>query len=301
MQPRLNATGLPDWLSSILAASPSAYAATSLLLFHGTLEPFDGRLRASSWEGLRWATQDPCVAQSYCPETGSVTGWSAPEPYRLAENMLPEGPINKIIFRELGFDEFDLDATRDHNGRFQSWRVLPNHPKWQDALTYMLGLGYDPSSGYCWVKTHCAGNKDVILPANHKDCGRMFIIERPADLRIYDHSIMVDGGLTGQQWMQTDVFRATAASSRWDGIKIDDVHQSKKMGHFGHASIGLFEPTLARLRYHVIDIVHYDPWDSWQHRTPSTTPEFEALWSYCKNAHCRGARQAGTAQLAKAA
>jgi hypothetical protein len=275
---------IPTWLSEILGSAASPRAACDQLLFHGTIESFEGRLVASKWESLRWTAEDPCVAQSYCPETGGLTGWAAEMAYEMDRPLLPQGPINAILFRDFGFDEADLDATTDHTGRYQSYRILPNHPTNQMAADRMRELGYKANYGTMdWVKVGRSAKGDVILPADHKDAGRLFILERPVDLRIHDISRTTDGGLTGRQWTQTDAFHA-ASQAGWDGIQIDDIHQSKQLGHFGHVAIGLFEPTLARLRYHVLDIVHFDPWDCWKRQDDSTTPEFDALWASCRQA-----------------
>lgn len=273
----------PDWLAHILSNSQTPLHASRHLLFHGTIEKFDGRLSASSWEHLRWTATDPAVSQSYCPETGGQTMWSAPSLWELNSRFLPQGDINRIIFRELGFDEFDLHAEKDQTGRFTSWKILPDHPTNEQALTYMQRLGYEAEpGGYAWVKTQKRGNCWHILPAAYKEPSRLFILEKPANLRVYDHASRADGGLTGRQWTQNDLFKFLADSGDWDGIKIDDIHHSPKIGHFSHESIGLFAPALTRLRYHIIPCVNVDPWDSWNLDNGATTAEFDALWESCK-------------------
>lgn len=275
-------TSFPEWLAEILSAATSPMAACENLLFHGTLERFSGRLAGNGWEGLRWAAETPVVAQSYCPETGGLTGWSAPTPWELSQRMLPNGEVNKIIFRELGFNEDALDLTRDQHDRIVSWRILPGHPSWSDACSFLESLGYDTQTNFSWIKIGRDQGKTSILPASHKEKGRLFILERPADLRIFNYADRVDGGLSGRQWNHTDIFKSIAAKGDWDGVEISDIHQTRKTGHFSHNSIGLFEPTLARLRYHVIDITHVDPSDCWERRDENTTPEFDALWASCR-------------------
>lgn len=268
----------PDWLTKVLSAATSPEAACSQLLFHGTLELFEGRLSGTGWEGLRWSAQNPSIAQSYCPEAGLLTGWSSPLPHEVSERLLPIGDINRIIFRALGFDERQADVQYDDHGLPSSWRILPGHPTNADAILYLAKLGYDTRSGLCWIKTRRSEDTPSILPADHKQSGRLFILERPADLRIFDYAKSRDGGLSGQQWMHTDIFRSLAASGAWDGVLISDVHQTKMAGHFEHPSIGLFEPTLAKLRFHVIDAVHFEPSTLWGRTDGSTTPEFDQLW-----------------------
>ncbi|QAY80391.1 hypothetical protein [Sphingosinicella sp. BN140058] len=283
MQPSTSSAEVPLWLADIMAAAPDPRSACDQLLFHGTLETFAGPLKASGWEALRWTCDDPCVAQSYCPDVGCTTAWWAPMDYRLDEKLLPDGPINQIIFRELGFDELALDAKRDQTGRLLSWRVLPGHPTWRDASAFMQALGYSTAPEACnWVKTADRGNFIEIQPAHHKEPGRLFILERPRDLRVFDLASTAEGGLSGRQWMQTPIFRSLAASRRWDAIEIADVNDSPELGQFEHRSIGLFAPALLRLRYHTIPIVNFDPWDCWRRLDRSTTPEFDALWASCQ-------------------
>ncbi len=274
----------PDWLRRILAETSSPSEACSRLLFHGTIEPFEGRLRSFSSLGLRWFAEDPVVAQSYCPAVPGSTGWSPPYLWNLTERMLPEGAINTLIFRELGFDERDLDITRDKYDRICSWRYLDGHPTWQQAKDYMTDLGYDTSS-LCWVKTGERAGIDVILPADYKAPGRLFIAERPKDFRVFDYARGRDGGLTGRQWNHHSAFTKIAATGDWDAVLIDDVNQSPAMGHFGHPALGVFESTLEGLDYHVIDAVNFDPIDAWYgDGDVSTTPEFAALWASCQPA-----------------
>lgn len=274
----------PAWLAEILAAASSPRDACQNLMFHGTLEAFQGRLKSFSSMGLRWAAEDPVVAQSYCPATSGSTMWSAPYTWTLRERMLPDSHINAIIFRELGFDERKLDIKRDDRGRICSWRVLEGHPTWQQAKDYMAGLGYEDSS-YSWVKTAKRDGVDIILPADYKAQGRLFIIERPADLRVFDYAQGRDGGLTGRQWNHSTAFTKIAATGDWDAVLIDDVNQSDGMGHFGHPALGVFEKTLSKLRYHVIDAMNFDPIEAWYGEDANaTTPEFDALWASCQPA-----------------
>ncbi|AXK43991.1 hypothetical protein [Erythrobacter aureus] len=277
-------TSTPTWLVDLLANSPTPREACHGLMFHGTLEQFDGRLKSFSSLGLRWAAEDPVVAQSYCPATSGSTMWTPPYLWTLQERMLPDSYINRIIFRELGFDERKLDIKRDDRDRICSWRVLDGHPTWQQAKDYMASLGYDGSS-YSWVKTAKRDSVDVILPADYKAQGRLFILERPADFRVYDYATGREGGLTGRQWNHSTAFTKLAAADEWDAVLIDDVNQSEGMGHFGHPALGVFEKTLSTLRYHVIDAVNFDPITAWYGEDPhATTPEFDALWASCQPA-----------------
>ena len=268
---------VPAWLAERLTSSATPREAVRGLLFHGTVEPFEGPLVASCWERLRWFAETPEIAQSYCPESGSdvLTSFAS---YSLDDRFVPHHSFDATIFAAMGFDIAAMEATRDRYGRMDSYRILPGHPSNRDARAFLEGLGYAFDGETAWIKARpLDGGGDEIMGADWKTAGRLFVVERPDDLRLYDLQSSEDGGLTGRQWMRTDLFETLADSGDWDGIVIDDIHQSKKLGQFGHRSVGLFQRTIERLRTHVIACVHADPYDTWKAVDGSTTPEFDSL------------------------
>ena len=267
----------PAWLADHMRATPRPRDATKGLLFHGTVEPFDKPLRATSWEGLLWFAEAPEIAQSYCPESGSEVLKSFLR-YALDERFVPHGDFDEKLFAHMGFDIAFMEAERDDFGRMTSYRILNSHPTNRDVQKHLEDLGYVFENESAWIKVRLRDEGgDEIMPANWKIPGRLFIAQRPADLRLYDLESSSDGGLTGRQWMRTDLFEKLATSGKWDGIIIDDIHQSKKMGHFSHRSIGLFQPVIDRLNMHVIPCVNAEPWDVWKAEDGSTTEEFDRL------------------------
>jgi len=272
---------------SHLRSAATPREATQGLLFHGTVEPFIGPLKASGWERLNWFAEAPDIAQSYCPESGSEVLKSFPN-YSLDDRYVPHGDFDERIFQAMGFDVKDMDAERDITGRMTSYRILEGHPTNRQARAFLEDLGYVFDDESAWIKVRMRDKGgDEIMPAAWKIAGRLFILERPGDLRLYDLQTSAEGGLTGRQWMRTDLFERLANSGEWDGIVIDDVHRSKKLGHFGHRSIGLFQPTIDKLRVHVIACVNNEPYDAWCATDGSTTPEFDALFCAAKNHRTR--------------
>ena len=270
-------TDTPIWLNDHLRSHASTREATKGLLFHGTVEPFDTPLRATGWERLLWFAEGPEIAQSYCPESGSECLVSFLR-FALDERFVPHGDMDARIFGLMGFNIAEMDAERDEYGRMCSYRLLENHPTNRQAKEFIESLGYVFESESCWIKMRLKDEGgDEIMPADWKISGRLHILQRPGDLRLYDLQSSADGGLTGRQWMRTDLFEKLADSGSWDGIIIDDIHQSKKMGHFGHRSIGLFQSTIDRLNHHAIDCLNIEPWDVWKAEDGRTTPEFDAL------------------------
>ena len=273
---------MPDWLADHLSAAATPRAATEGLLFHGTIEPFDTPLCASDWERLRWFAEAPEIAQSYCAESG-VEASAHFARYNLHERFVPHGSFEDTVFAEMGFDVAAMDATRDHTGRMDSYRLLENHPSRQDAKAFLEGMGYVFADESAWIKVRSrADRSEEIMPAAWCTPGRLFVVERPTGLRLFDIASTEDGGLTGRQWMRTDIFEKVLASGLWDGVVIDDVHQTKCTGTFGHRSIGLFQKTIAKSRMHVVACVHADPYDIWKGRDGATTPEFDALFLSAK-------------------
>lgn len=268
----------PEWLTRTLAAGATPREAAANLLFHGTVEPFDGPLVASCWEGLRWFAETPEVAQSYCPESGSEALKTFAS-YALDDHLVPHHDLDERIMGLMGFDVASMEAERDpRTGRMVSYRLLPGHPTNRDALTFLESMGYVFEGESRWLKTRCLdGGGYEIMPADWIMPGRLFVCERPRGLRLYDLQSIAEGGLSGRQWMRTDVFEEVSASGRWDGIVIDDVHHARRTGHFGHRSIGLFQSTMSRLRMHVIACRHEDLYDIWSRRDGSTTPQFDGL------------------------
>lgn len=268
---------VPAWLAERLAVAATPRDATRGLLFHGTIEPFEGPLVASSWERMRWFAETPEIAQSYCAESGSevLTGFM---PYSLDEHFVPHHDFSGTLFEAMGFEVAAMDATRNRYGRMDSYRILPGHPSNRDARAFLENMGYAFGDESAWIKVRRRETGgDEIMPADWKTAGRLFVVERPGDLRLYDLQSSEEGGITGRQWMRTDLFETLANSGDWDGIVIDDINQSRKLGQFGHRSVGLFQPAIERLRTHVIACVHADPYDTWHAVDGRTTPEFDSL------------------------
>tara|TARA_B100000929_G_scaffold132908_1_gene105349 strand:+ start:3213 stop:4085 length:873 start_codon:yes stop_codon:yes gene_type:complete len=268
----------PAWLQNHLRSFATPRDAAQGLLFHGTVEPFTTPLKATGWEGLLWFAEAPEIAQSYCPESGSEVLKSFLR-YALDERFIPHGDFDEKLFAHMGYDIKLMDAERDNTGRMVSYRILEGHPTNREVKRHLEDLGYTFDDESAWIKVRLKSEGgDEIMPAAWKIPGRLYILERDPDLRLYDLQSSAEGGLTGRQWMRTDIFEKLAATGQWDGIIIDDIHQSNKMGHFGHRSIGLFQKAIDRLKSHVIPCVNAEPWDIWQARDSRTTEEFDSLF-----------------------
>lgn len=239
------------------------------LLFHGTIEPFQGSLKASKWEGVLWTSETPDIAQAYCPESGLSAMWAKRrEDY---EAFIPRSDLDEKLFRDMGYCLEDMDIQKDKYHKMESYRLLKNHPRNIDVCEYVKSLGYEFENDACWIKI----DDSEIQEASWKKPGRLFIIEKTPDLRIKDLSETMDGGLTGRQWNNNDLIRSY--ENDYDAVCISDVHNSPKLGHFEHKSIALFSRALEKLRFHDIRAAHHDPYHSWYGSRNRITPEFESL------------------------
>ena len=117
---------------------------------------------------------------------------------------------------------------------------------------------YDGNNGWK-LKISRQEGKDVIMPANWKDTGRLMIIKPKRDLRIYDYTLggKREADLNNEDYHKISLFRKIEEAG-YDGIRITDHCQSEDQGNFGHLSIGLFRNTLKDLEIDEIPAVHQE-------------------------------------------
>ena len=258
---------IPDWLASALEREADP-AQPQGLLFHGTIEPFEGPLRPTGWEGLLWFSDSPIVSQSYCAAAGLSALWSF-QSWRSADRFVPIGDLDEKLFAGMGHDIEAMEIQHGRDGRPESYRILESHPTYADVATYVTEtLGYHLRDGSCWITL----KHDQVQPASWKEQGRLYILKKPDALQLYDMRKQ-EGGLAGRQWMETEQF-ANAREAGYDGVIISDVHQTERLGHYGHTSWGLFGETIERLDVHDIPCTFFDPADAWYGSKARNTPEW---------------------------
>ncbi|PKM46871.1 MAG: hypothetical protein CVV05_00200 [Gammaproteobacteria bacterium HGW-Gammaproteobacteria-1] len=218
-------------------------------LFHGTCEEIVGSLHPSGYDSVFWTAGTPAVAQTYIPVSGGSTLASISKGRRVIEPT----SVTIAVASALGIVP---DAEYDDRGRLLSWcwrtRDGASAELGTDqVLQYLEGLGYTLEDHNIamrgWLKVRIAEGKDVILPADYKEPGRVFVLEPPSDLRLYDHLTGLEGDLTDLAYHKIDLFRQLE-SQGYDGIAIHDFCQSSTCGNVGHVSYGLFAQGLARAR-----------------------------------------------------
>lgn len=218
-------------------------------LFHGTCEEIVGALRPGGYDGVFWTADTPAVAQTYIPVSGGSTLASISKGRRVIEPTT----VTIAVAGALGIVP---DAEYDDRGCLLSWcwraRDGASAELGTDqVLQYLEGLGYTLEDHNIamrgWLKVRIAEGKDVILPADYKEPGRVFVLEPPSDLRLYDLVTGLEGDLTDLAYHKIDLFRQLE-SQGYDGIAIHDFCQSSTCGNVGHVSYGLFAQGLARAR-----------------------------------------------------
>lgn len=257
--------------------TPEAAVASGLFLFHGTVETFDTPLRPGSYDGVFWTARSPAVAQTYIPESGASTllAW---DDFRANDRVTPIAGNGwwSIVARAMGVDIDAADPEFDAYGRLRSWRNVEGHPNYAQARAFLEEQGYQIKPSQVFeIKCRITKDGDLLLPADHRNPGRLFVLHAPEPLRFKDLSIG-EGDLMAPDCHRLDDFRR-AELEGYDGVIIDDFAQSKRWGNVGHRAWGLFTPALERVAQLELPAVAFD-WDDTLGENKGVTPEFSAAF-----------------------
>ena len=124
-------------------------------------------------------------------------------------------------------------------------------------------FGYEPENkneynkDYEWkFKYRFIDNNSVLLPADYRCKGTLYIIKPKRDLKIFDYASNREGDLNNPDYHKINLFR-TVEENGYDGIQILDFAQVESEGNFGHKSIGLFKDTIKDLNVEIVkDVEH---------------------------------------------
>lgn len=108
-------------------------------------------------------------------------------------------------------------------------------------------------NNYSWkLKWTMENGKMILLPADYRNKGNLYILSPNRDLRIFDYTRgRSDGDLTDVDYNKINLFR-TVEENGYDGIQIHDFAQVESEGNFGHKSIGLFKDTIPDLNVDIL-------------------------------------------------
>lgn len=207
------------------------------LLFHGTLEGFEGGLRPGG-DGVVWFADTPAIAQLYIPCSGGSMMTSVDSLARPSKD-----PTVQAIQATIGID-YDLDDTRfdymDRPVSFPAPRGWSHLPTAQDVTRLLSEWGATVSARGSVEVNLSYGPGGVVTLAAPGECfeGRLYIARTRRDMRIYVMS-EGEGDLTDVQYNKLEAFRELERRG-YDGVLIDDFAQSDHWGNLGHLSVGLF-------------------------------------------------------------
>lgn len=267
----------PEILAHLAAADSPADGCQGLL-FHGSLETWDGGpLRVGGYDGVFWTAEGmPMVAQCYIPVSGgsvlfSVSAWEMDEPVRPVRHSVTADIARRVMGAP------DPEPEYDARGDLVSFRVAPGWPTNRQVCDFVVGkLGYEPApDGIFEIRTRMVNGMDEYLPAGQTETGSLFILRTTDELRIFDMAAGREGDLSAPDFHRLDEFRALAKDG-WDAVRINDFCQSEVNGNVGHRSLGLFPSGLAKVRATMVPAVHREGGvDGLWHEA---TPEVINLW-----------------------
>lgn len=250
------------------------------ILFHGSGEPINGRLKVSSVDGMLWTARSPAIAQAYIPKAGLST-FIACDQSRRGERISPGASeeVTRWALERCGASWDDLEIERDARGHVASWRIPTGWPRWGDLEDELHALGYRPGRhGQFKVSVSSEDGSFRIMPENWRLAGHLFILHVP-DLVV--NSLGVDGDLTDPQHLWGSEFMS-AETRGHEAVEIGDFLQSDRWGNVGHRAVGLFQAGLERASYCAIPASNFD-FSSLIELTQGSTPEFQAAMEFVRS------------------
>jgi hypothetical protein len=242
--------------------------------FHGTAEPFDGPLRGGAYDGIVWTANNPAVAQSYIPVSGSRSGFSldrwAADDDAYDRFRHPRG-ADIALLKQMGYG-YPIDEELYPSGEMKSWRFKDRKATYREVRDYLRSLGYDPEE-HLWLNTELTEAGEMVLPKDYKKPGRLFIGHPRQPLNIFDATDGLEGDQQNPAYHRREVFEF-AKNKGYHGVKIPDFAQSRNWGSVHHESVGIFPEHVDRLEWDVIPAVNFD-WGDTLHGVYST-PEWDA-------------------------
>lgn len=240
--------------------------------FHGSRHWFDSPQAGP--DGLFWVCEHPAVAQTYI-KGGYITHVAA-LPCSVSRGMrIPPYDLGWApVLKALGFHSDDYLLLRDSSGRPQSWVYPPDAPTYAQASEFLNSLGYKEDRESLF-RLKVDPVLDVVLGADFRTSGYLYIIEGEESLRFFDLSTG-DGDLSSPQHLRYELF-ARLQNEGFDGVIIDDFCQSPNKGNVGHRSWGIFAPALGRIRFQSIPACEFDWPKNAAVGSMLSTPEFEGF------------------------
>lgn len=250
------------------------------VLFHGSLEEFDeSQLGVGGYDGVLWTTDDkygPAMAQSYIPRSGSSIFISPRSLVRPAQ-----GEDLRNLQRYIGIIYDYENVEYDRLGQATSWSMpkKPDGTEWSfnelnSAVVDKLlkEKGWKPRNeskdpDYSTYEILHGKTIHDVMPPGQIAKGRLFILRAQQPLKVYDYAGNREGDLMDVDYHKTNVFKA-AQEAGYDGIRINDFAQVHDHGNVGHHAIGIFQGSIAKLKWETIPATHPKMKDAYETSTP---------------------------------
>jgi len=225
------------------------------ILFHGTLETYDYQKIKPGIDRLFWTTEHKNIALSYIPSSGGevlATAGSIATPTTQSSILA----IQKAIGIHYDTSSFEMQGSQVVS--YQLAPVFQEERFWNNAqlkCDYVIEkmrsvLGYEPEgdSG-CYSQYRVKLNMDKVLKRDEQQKGTLLTLELKRDMEIYDltRGGKVEGDYLDPDYRKMDLFDKIQKQN-FDGIKINDFHNTRDLGLFGHESIGFFSKALKDIK-----------------------------------------------------
>jgi hypothetical protein len=120
-------------------------------------------------------------------------------------------------------------------------------------------MGYIPTSESNYNGNHhwkLKTKRGVLLRADYRAKGRLFILTAKEDIRFFDYAGDREADLTNVDYHNIPMFRS-AEKNGYDGIRITDFAQMESEGNLGHVSFGIFNGSIHKFDVEVLyDVEH---------------------------------------------
>ena len=244
------------------------------LLFHGTVESFEGDPDTRSGGGMLWTAEGSDTAQNYIPSSHGLMLVHI-RSYSLDDHVCPSGHMADIL-DSMGIK---YEIFKGDRYRAESWGYpglpLEQWPTYRDVLRYLSeDLGYSPEKGMDY-SFRIKIESGRIMRADETSKGRLFLFSGKGNLRLYDMMSQGESGdLLDPDYNRFDLFHKLQEKG-YDGVRIWDYAQSEIWGNTGHVSVGLFPSGLRKMKVAgVVEAVNFD-WPE-DRLKPTNTKEFVA-------------------------
>lgn len=241
-------------------------------LYHGTGENFrHEEVKGGGYDQVLWTSESSDIAQNYIPEAGLRTCFHLRDD-EMREVFAPHQGFNECVLHMM---DAKYEANHDFRGQATSWIWRGDRVTHKDVANFLGTLGYERDDRHMFeIKFRYDGHQQVLLPADYKAPGHLFVIEGKERLNLFDYAKDREGDAMDPDYHKRTMFRQKAFAG-YDGIVINDFAQSEVWGNVGHQSVGLFPKGIEQVNFYTVPCTTFDWPETGLALRP--TPEFTKL------------------------